>query len=137
MTSIEVIKSMNFCGLCTTGNCAECDKKIAKDEAIKALEEVQQYRAIGTPEECRTAVEKQKELKATDTYGFVAIGKTVEQFEQEIRYKAIDDFSHEIKETFNLEIPLNYPSTKPFFTLENARKLVEDVAEQLKDGSGE
>ena len=27
--------------------------------AIKALEEVQQYRAIGTPEECRAAVEKQ------------------------------------------------------------------------------
>ena len=51
--------------------------------------------------------------------------------------KAIDDFSHEIKETFNLEIPLNYPSAKPFFTLENARKLVEDVAEQLKDGDGE
>ena len=27
--------------------------------AIKALEEVQKYRAIGTPEECRVAVEKQ------------------------------------------------------------------------------
>lgn len=63
MTSIEVIKSMNFCGLCTTGNCAECDKKIAKDEAIKALEEIQQYRAIGTPEECRAAMEKQKAKK--------------------------------------------------------------------------
>lgn len=30
------------------------------DVAIKALEEVEQYRAIGTPEECRKAVEKQK-----------------------------------------------------------------------------
>ena len=59
MTSIEVIKNMNFCGLCTTGNCAECDRKMAKDEAIKALEEIQQYRAIGTPEECRAEVEKQ------------------------------------------------------------------------------
>ena len=29
----------------------------------KALEEVQQYRAIGTPEECRAAVEKQKAKK--------------------------------------------------------------------------
>ena len=29
------------------------------DVAIKALEEVQQYRAIGTPEECRAAMEKQ------------------------------------------------------------------------------
>lgn len=31
----------------------------AFEEAIKALEEIQQYRAIGTPEECRAAVEKQ------------------------------------------------------------------------------
>lgn len=31
----------------------------ALDVAIKALEEVQQYRTIGTPEECRAAVEKQ------------------------------------------------------------------------------
>ena len=63
MTPTEVIKKMNFCGLCTTGNCAECDRKIAKDESIKALEEVQQYRAIGTPEECRAAVEKQNANK--------------------------------------------------------------------------
>lgn len=31
--------------------------------AIKALEEVRQYRAIGTPEECRAAVEKQTARK--------------------------------------------------------------------------
>lgn len=31
----------------------------AFEKAIKALEEIQQYRAIGTPEECRAAVEKQ------------------------------------------------------------------------------
>ena len=30
---------------------------------INALEEVKQYRAIGTPEECRAAVEKQKAKK--------------------------------------------------------------------------
>ncbi len=36
---------------------------IAIEVAIKALEEVEQYRAIGTPEECRAAVEKQKEKK--------------------------------------------------------------------------
>ena len=32
----------------------------AIEEAIKALEEIQQYREIGTVEECREAVEKQK-----------------------------------------------------------------------------
>ena len=31
--------------------------------AIKALEEVQKYRAIGTPEECRATVEKQTAKK--------------------------------------------------------------------------
>ena len=35
----------------------------AKDEAIKALEEIQQYRAIGTIEECREAVDKMKPKK--------------------------------------------------------------------------
>lgn len=42
----------------------------AIEEAIKALEEVQQYRKIGTVEECREAVEKQKPEKPeiyTDT----------------------------------------------------------------------
>lgn len=38
----------------------ECDVGIAIDLAIKALEEIQQYRAIGTVEECREAMEKQK-----------------------------------------------------------------------------
>ena len=35
----------------------------AKDKAIKALEEVQKYRAIGTVEECRAAVDKMKPKK--------------------------------------------------------------------------
>ena len=41
----------------------------ALDVAIKALEEVQQYRTIGTPEECQTAMEQQnvnKELESHD-----------------------------------------------------------------------
>ena len=40
----------------------------AKDEAINALEEVHQYRAIGTPEECRAAVEKQFPKKKVGLY---------------------------------------------------------------------
>lgn len=31
----------------------------AKTVAVQALEEIQQYRAIGTPEECRAAAEKE------------------------------------------------------------------------------
>ena len=37
-------------------------REVARD-AIKALEEIQQYREIGTVEECREAVEKQKAKK--------------------------------------------------------------------------
>lgn len=40
----------------------------AKKLAIKALEEVQQYRAIGTVEECRVAVEKQLPKKPKHAY---------------------------------------------------------------------
>ena len=39
----------------------------AIEEAIKALEEIQQYREIGTVEECREAVEKQKPKAPKDS----------------------------------------------------------------------
>ena len=39
----------------------------AIEEAIKALKEIQQYREIGTVEECREAVEKQKPKKPKDS----------------------------------------------------------------------
>lgn len=35
----------------------------AKEVAIQALEEIQQYRAIGTVKECREALENQEKLK--------------------------------------------------------------------------
>lgn len=48
------------------------------DRAINALEEIQQYRAIGTPDECRAAVEKQiakKPIQITSTKMDGKIGK--------------------------------------------------------------
>ena len=44
------------------GNCHTDCKDVAA-VAIKALEEIQQYRKIGSVEECRKAVEKQKAKK--------------------------------------------------------------------------
>ena len=51
-------------------NCELCyekgtvgEHKEAVEMAIKALEEIKQYRTIGTPDGCRAAVEKQKERK--------------------------------------------------------------------------
>lgn len=46
--------------------------------------------------------------------------------------QALEDLSHELKETFNSEFPSNYHSTRPFYSLENVRILTEVVAEQLK-----
>lgn len=78
MTASEAIKILkkDSCYECAQGtdsplNCeyGECRVAKATRVAIKALEEVQQYRAIGTPEECRAAVEKQnanKELESHD-----------------------------------------------------------------------
>lgn len=42
----------------------------AVEMAIKALEEVQKYRKIGTMEECRAAMEKQTARKATTNHSW-------------------------------------------------------------------
>lgn len=57
--AISVLKYLNFCGLCTTGPCGDCERKLAKEAALSALEEIQQYRAIGTPDKLRAAMAKQ------------------------------------------------------------------------------
>lgn len=41
---------------------------MALDLGIKALEEIQQYRTLGTVKECRSAVEKQGAKKPKDRY---------------------------------------------------------------------
>ena len=46
----------------------DCELGQAFNIAIKALEEVQQYRQIGTPEECQTAVEKQNANKGLESH---------------------------------------------------------------------
>lgn len=52
------------CGLPEQGEKWSANREtIAIDMAIKALEEIQQYRSIGTVEECRAAVEKQSAKK--------------------------------------------------------------------------
>lgn len=57
-------------------NLENCKKEIQACEiAVKALEEVQQYRAIGTPEECRAAMEKQKSFKPETAGLYIGIGR--------------------------------------------------------------
>lgn len=62
--AIEEVKRWTSILLSAGAKCVS-ETAEAQDMAIKVLEEVQKYRAIGTPEECRAAVEKQKEKKPT------------------------------------------------------------------------
>lgn len=74
MTENEAIEELKY-------DCNEIGKAIPCDTSwgesfenayaitINALEEVQQYRQIGTVEECRMAVEKQTEKKPTAVLG--------------------------------------------------------------------
>lgn len=62
----------------STRICHNCDHK---DEYIEELEaEVEEYRAIGTPEECRVAVEKQtaKKPRPIDYKKYIGIVKNAE-----------------------------------------------------------
>ena len=65
MTEQEAIKEVKRWTniLMSAGSKCVSETAEAQDMAIKALEEIQQYRAIGTIDECREAVEKQKAKK--------------------------------------------------------------------------
>ena len=71
-------------------------------------------------------LEELKILKSLKNCSFMTIGKTVEQFEQEIRDKTIDDFAETL-------IPR---LTDAIYSkdVEGMRNLINDVAEQLKAG---
>lgn len=71
MTENEAIKeletSIDLAKMCTQ-NYERKSEIQGYEMAIKALEEIQKYRAIGTPEECREAVEKQKDDKELESH---------------------------------------------------------------------
>lgn len=88
---IEIIKSLDCenitsitCDYKKTG-CSDCDFMLAKNKAIKALEEIQQYRAFGTVEGFERAIKSSienynlyREYKAK-VQEFETIG-TIEEF---------------------------------------------------------
>lgn len=56
-------------------SCLHGEGECAFELAVKALEEIQKYRAIGTPGECRAAVEKQKPFKPETVGLTIGIGR--------------------------------------------------------------
>ena len=70
MTENEAIERI-IRSACSSGKCYDAclygEKNCEYDVAISVLKEIQQYREIGTVEECREAVEKQKPKKPKDS----------------------------------------------------------------------
>lgn len=70
------LEDLSYVGKGCSRDCDDCEYNYkqgtigeyekALEVIIQALEEIQQYRAIGTVEECRAAVEKQKPKKPTE-----------------------------------------------------------------------
>lgn len=104
-------------------DCAKCDivqavdnLNNAYDTAIKALEEVQQYRAIGTLEECRAAMEKQiveKELESHDEkhilkYCISLMQELVGKFEEWYEYVHGEDAIRELDEAERFYYKMSY-----------------------------
>lgn len=86
------------------------------DRAIKALEEIQQYRAIGTVEECRAAMEKQiveKELESHDEkyilkYCISLMQELVGKFEEWYEYVHGEDAIRELDEEERFYYRMSY-----------------------------
>ena len=88
----------------------------------KALEEVQQYRQIGTVEECREAVEKQPTVYDQN--------KVVDQLESELR------LADKEKERCARENPLQFDSAKGYaMGLSNAIEIVKAGGTDAKTDS--
>lgn len=155
MTENEAIKIINdkyetFFALSTTN-----DFDMAMATAIKTLEEIQQYRAIGTIEEFKDLKEKSVadevkennkqlvcEIKIDTEILQKIIDETVAQIEldiQGIRAKAIDEFAKQLKsdefQKYNLDMVFETSRDLSYSHCINAfHEYVDEIAEQLKEG---
>ena len=95
--------------------------------AIQALEEIQQYRAIGTIEEFKALKVENEELHCE----IQAINATMELLENEIRAKAIDEFMEKVK-------PIIDEKIKGWTNSDDLRRwcarAVDEITEQMKAG---
>ena len=114
MTESEAIKELH--AIRPRGGIIPQKRAEALDVAIQALEEVQQYRAIGTPEEYRAAVEKQiteKELESHDEkyilkYCISLMQELVGKFEEWYEYVHGEDAIRELDEVERFYYRMSY-----------------------------
>lgn len=116
------------------------DEKISHQESLilcNLIEEIQQYRAIGTVEEVRALKEKNNEhysdTDELDGYGYTCTNKTCVE---RIRNKAIDEFYDEV---LNFEDYIEPIGTSEFgavllYSGKDITNMICKIAEQLKAG---
>ena len=114
MTEHEKINGWTFEETIKTAeNLMEAEQNIFKWDVLRHIRdfaenykhELEQYTAIGTPEECRAAVEKQKEIKNN----------------------AVDDFVESAMKQFtDFDLKHGYP------TVTDCKVILRDIAEQMK-----
>ena len=81
--AIDTLNHLVLCGSCTTGPCKDCDRKNAKDTAIQGLQELQQYRHIGTVDEFRVSRPKiiaQNAINVDGKYVCPVCGRSADKY---------------------------------------------------------
>ena len=105
------------------------------DEAIEFCKEKSKNIKLRTEpktfEQIAEWLEELKILKLLKNCSFMTIGKTVEQFEQEIRCKAIDDFLEKIQWEYLNSCGIEQKEIEFLIAVSS------QVAENLKAGDGE
>ena len=105
------------------------------DEAVEFCNEKSKNIKLRTEpetfEQIAEWLEELKILKSLKNCSFMTIGKTVEQFEQEIRCKAIDDFLEKIQWEYLNSCGIEQKEIEFLIAVSS------QVAENLKAGDGE
>ena len=138
MTENEVIKKLNMLDEALNFQRADADESsYALQIAIQALEEIQQYRAIGTIEEFKEI----KQWKAEVMEGFCKYdASSFEEIVVNAKAKAIDELLEnqlEVLEDFKeWEDGDGYPihSMSETQRISKCKELIKQVAEQIKAG---
>lgn len=108
--------------LCVTGE--------ALNMVISAVKKSQAYETIGTIEEFKAF-----KLGRLGNKGFISIGQTMEEYAQEIRAKAIDEFLHNAEVKIYDKILQNQARLEFASGLSVANRMLDEIAEMLKGGA--
>lgn len=83
---IETVKYLNFCGLCTTGDCINCARKISKDKALELLERDTTKKVVRKIQKEDIIIGHVKFAKGATSYWCPNCGKAITGSDRHCRY---------------------------------------------------